>query len=93
PKFEGLNMTELDGFAQLNNVLVIGTTNFPETIDTALTRLGRLETLIKVELPSENDRLKILDIYTRSMLQNHLLDNDIDIEQILFGTHGLTGAH
>ncbi|CAF1269914.1 unnamed protein product [Didymodactylos carnosus] len=70
-------LTKLDGFAQLNNVLVI----------------GRLETLIKVELPTENDRLKIFDIYTKSMLQNHLLDNDIDIKQILFGKHGLTGAH
>ncbi|CAF1355319.1 unnamed protein product, partial [Didymodactylos carnosus] len=88
-------LTKSDGFAQLNNVLVIGTTNLPETIDTVLTRPGRLETLIKVELPTENDRLKIFDIYTKSMLQNHLLDNDIDIdiEQILFGTHGLTGAH
>ncbi|CAF1125994.1 unnamed protein product [Didymodactylos carnosus] len=86
-------LTKLDGFAQLNNVLVIGTTNLSETIDAALTRPGRPETLTKVELPTENDRLKIFDIYAKFMLQNHLLDNDIDIEQILFGTHGLTRAH
>lgn len=58
-------LTLLDGFED-SNVLVIGATNRPEMIDTALTRPGRLHTRIKIDvLRKAEDRSKLIDIFCR----------------------------
>lgn len=58
-------LTLLDGFED-SNVLVIGATNRPEMLDTALTRPGRLHTRIKVDvLRKAEDRAKLIDIFCR----------------------------
>ncbi|CAF1361858.1 unnamed protein product [Didymodactylos carnosus] len=86
-------LTKLDGYSELNNILVIGTTNLRESVDPALKRPGRLEVSIKVQLANRDDRTKIFDIYAKLMLQHHLLEQSIDIETIICDTHGLTGTH
>ncbi|CAF1549719.1 unnamed protein product [Didymodactylos carnosus] len=86
-------LTKIDGVSQLNNFLIIGTTNMKDSIEPALTRPGRLEQMIEIDLPDSEGRLKIYDIYTILMLQNGILDDDIEIDRIISETNGLTGAH
>jgi ATP-dependent 26S proteasome regulatory subunit len=50
----------MDGFSSQNNVLVIGSTNRLEMIDSSLLRAGRFDLKIKIPLPNSDDRFKIL---------------------------------
>jgi len=60
-------LTALDGFKQEHNVIVIGTTNRPQDIDLALRRPGRLDWEIHFGLPSEQDRVQILEVSSRKL--------------------------
>ena len=59
-------------------VIVIGATNRPNTIDAALRRFGRFDREIDIGVPDENGRLEIFNIHTRNMK----LHDDVDPEQI-----------
>ncbi|MBD2460077.1 AAA family ATPase [Oscillatoria sp. FACHB-1407] len=61
----GQLLTELDGLHECLNVLLIGATNRPETLDPALLRAGRLDLQIKVDLPDLNSRLAILQVHNQ----------------------------
>ena len=80
-------LTEMDGFAPKDNVIVLGATNRPEVLDPALLRPGRFDRRIAVQPPDKPGRVKILEIHTRSVP----LD-DVDLEQIAASTPGMTGA-
>ena len=56
----------MDGFSSQNNVLVIGSTNRLEMIDSSLLRAGRFDLKIKIPLPNSNDRFKILKYHLTS---------------------------
>lgn len=58
-------LTEMDGFHKDELVLVIGTTNFVESLDPALVRPGRFELSVEVPFPKEEDRRSILEIYRK----------------------------
>lgn len=58
-------LTELDGFRSNEMVFVVGTTNFPESLDPALLRPGRFEFRLHIPYPDPEDRLAILRIYDR----------------------------
>jgi cell division protease FtsH len=58
-------LTEMDGFRREELVLVVGTTNYVESLDPALLRPGRFELQIEVGYPDETDRRAILDVYRR----------------------------
>src|SRR3954454_22936303 len=81
-------LTEMDGFAPQDNVIVIGATNRSEVLDPALLRPGRFDRRIAVQPPDKPGRVKILRIHTRSVP----LDPGIDLEQIAASTPGMTGA-
>jgi transitional endoplasmic reticulum ATPase len=68
-------LTELDGVESLRNVVVIGATNRPDLIDTALLRPGRLERLVYVPPPDPDARTAILRASARSVP----LDSDVDL--------------
>ncbi|UIE37654.1 AAA family ATPase [Leptodesmis sichuanensis] len=59
----GQLLTELDGLQDCPNILLIGATNRPETLDPALLRAGRLDLQLKVDLPDEASRLAILEVH------------------------------
>lgn len=86
-------LSEIDGMVYLDNIFLIGTTNILEAIDPALLRPGRIETVIKIELPNETARSNIFDIYTKALIRNGVLNEDIDINNIIQRTTGMTGAH
>jgi transitional endoplasmic reticulum ATPase len=61
----GQLLTELDGLQDCADVLLIGATNRPETLDPALLRAGRLDVQLKVDLPDQASRLAILQVHNR----------------------------
>jgi cell division protease FtsH len=81
-------LTEMDGFAPQDNVIVLGATNRPEVLDPALLRPGRFDRRIAVQPPDKPGRVKILQIHTRSVP----LEAGVDLEQIAASTPGMTGA-
>ena len=60
-------LTLMDGLKKRANVVVIGATNRPNTIDAALRRFGRFDREIDIGCPDENGRLEIFRIHTRNM--------------------------
>ena len=62
-------LAEMDGLEDLNDVLVIGATNRPDMLDTALLRPGRFDRILLVNISEEEDRLKILQIKTSADAQ------------------------
>ncbi len=81
-------LTELDGLEELEDVVVIATTNRPELIDDALLRPGRLDRHIEVDDPDEDARREILDIHTR----DKPLGDDVDLDALAERTEGYVGA-
>src|SRR6056297_1617774 len=81
-------LTELDGLEELEDVVVIATTNRPDLIDPALVRPGRLDRHIHVPVPDEEARRKILDVHTR----DKPLADDVDLDELARKTDGYVGA-
>lgn len=81
-------LTLMDGMKKRSNVVVIGATNRPNSIDAALRRFGRFDREIDIGVPDENGRLEVFRIHTRNMK----LDEDVDPEAIAKNTHGFVGA-
>ena len=86
-------LTEIDGMFRLDNIFLIGTTNDIDSVDPALFRSGRIDTIIEVGVPDDQGRLQIFDIYTKPLLRNGILQADIDINYIISNSEGFTGAH
>ena len=78
----------LDGLESRGQIIVIGATNIPNTIDPALRRPGRFDREISIPIPDKNGRLEILGIHTRGMP----LAADIRLEKLAEITHGFVGA-
>ncbi|MCG2723941.1 AAA family ATPase [archaeon] len=81
-------LSEIDGFKPLGNVKVIGATNRLDILDPAVTRPGRLDRLIKVEIITIEERLEILKIHTRNMN----LGANVSLEKIAHMCDKLSGA-
>jgi cell division protease FtsH len=63
-------LTEMDGFRKDELIFVVGTTNFPESLDQALLRPGRFELHIEIPYPTDEDRKIILEIYRKKFSLN-----------------------
>eukprot|EP00405_Crypthecodinium_cohnii_P040677 CAMPEP_0206555238 /NCGR_PEP_ID=MMETSP0325_2-20121206/17663_1 /ASSEMBLY_ACC=CAM_ASM_000347 /TAXON_ID=2866 /ORGANISM="Crypthecodinium cohnii, Strain Seligo" /LENGTH=744 /DNA_ID=CAMNT_0054055477 /DNA_START=56 /DNA_END=2290 /DNA_ORIENTATION=+ len=81
-------LVELDGFEQNNGIVVICATNFPESLDKALTRPGRLDKQVVVPVPDLKGRLEILRLYADKLV----LDKNVNLETLARRTAGMTGA-
>lgn len=81
-------LTEIDGLEQLQNVIVIASTNRPDIIDPALLRPGRFDRLVYVKPPTYEGRRDILDLYFRDMP----LASDVDLEEIARNLDGFVGS-
>ncbi len=81
-------LTEMDGFEQDTNVIVIAATNRPDVLDKALLRPGRFDRRILVEKPDLEARIKILEVHAR----NKRLTDDVDLRKIAQQTVGMAGA-
>ncbi len=81
-------LTEMSGLEELNDVMVIGATNRPDMIDSALLRPGRFDNQLLVPSPDEEARLEIFKIHTKDMP----LGEGIDLEELAKLTEGYSGA-
>ncbi len=81
-------LSELDGLEELKGVVVVGATNRPDMIDSALLRPGRFDELIHVPVPDREARLKIFDVHTDEMS----LEPGINLEKLADLTDNFTGA-
>jgi transitional endoplasmic reticulum ATPase len=81
-------LAEMDGLENLNNVIVIGATNRPDMLDSALLRPGRFDKILLVDAPDEKSRENILKIHTKNMP----LAKNVDISEIAKNAAGYTGA-
>ena len=78
----------MDGLESRGQVIVIGATNIPNTLDPALRRPGRFDREISIPIPDRNGRFEILQIHTRGMP----LAEDVDLMRLSDITHGFVGA-
>jgi len=81
-------LTEMDGIVALKKVVVIGATNRPDILDTALLRPGRFDRIVYVPPPDKKARLEIFKVHTRKMP----LAEDVNLEVLAEKTEGYTGA-
>jgi transitional endoplasmic reticulum ATPase len=78
----------MDGLLTRGQVIVIGATNLPDSLDPALRRPGRFDREIAITAPDKDGRLEILQIHTRSMP----LAANVDIRRLSELTYGFVGA-
>ncbi|CAF0906938.1 unnamed protein product [Adineta ricciae] len=81
-------LTEMDGMGAKKNVFIIGATNRPDIIDSAILRPGRLDQLIYIPLPDEKSRFAIL----RAALRKSPIAKDVDLNTLSRVTNGFSGA-
>ena len=81
-------LTEMDGFDSSTGVIVIGATNRPDVLDSALLRPGRFDRRVAVQPPDRAGRQKILEVHTRGVL----VGPDVDLGLIAATTPGMVGA-
>ncbi|MFC1754400.1 CDC48 family AAA ATPase [Thermoproteota archaeon] len=81
-------LTEIDGIESLHNIVIIGATNRPDMLDTALLRPGRFDRIIQTKIPDEEAKLKIFQIHTKNMP----LADDIDLNALAKNAEGYVGA-
>jgi len=78
----------MDGLTERGNVIVLGATNRPDSLDPALRRPGRFDREVEISVPNADGRLEILLIHTRGMP----IDEGIDLKELSSDLHGYTGA-
>lgn len=81
-------LTLMDGLRPRAQVIVIGATNRPNSLDPALRRFGRFDRELDIGVPDELGRLEILRIHTKNMP----LSDDVDLERVGKDTHGFVGS-
>lgn len=81
-------LVDLDGFSQSSGVIFIAATNFPEMLDKALTRPGRFDKIVNVELPDVRGRTAILKHHMKKVETAA----DVNPQLLARGTSGFSGA-
>ena len=81
-------LTLMDGLKSRGQVVVIGATNRPDSLDAALRRPGRFDREIEIGVPDSDEREEILEIHTRNMP----IADDVNLNRLATTTHGFVGA-
>jgi len=81
-------LAEMDGIEDLSNVIVIGATNRPDMLDSALLRPGRFDRILLISSPDKKGREQIFKIHTKNMP----LAKDVKVQKIIDETDGYVGA-
>ncbi|MBP2624344.1 MAG: CDC48 family AAA ATPase [Nitrosopumilaceae archaeon] len=78
----------MDGLTDRGNVIVLGATNRPDSVDPALRRPGRFDREVEISVPNVDERLEILQIHTRGMP----IAENVNLKILSTELHGYTGA-
>jgi len=81
-------LTEMDGFGTNSGVIILAATNRADVLDNALTRAGRFDRQIYVDMPDINERKEIFDVHLKPL---KLVDN-MDVDFLARQTPGFSGA-
>jgi len=81
-------LTSMDGLENMEGVVVIGATNKPDMLDSALLRPGRFDRLLLTPAPDKKSRFEIFKIHTKEMP----LSKDVSLEELAEKTEGFSGA-
>jgi len=81
-------LTEMDGFGTNSGVIILAATNRADVLDSALTRAGRFDRQIYVDMPDLNERREIFAVHLKPLK----LEENIDIEFLAKQTPGFSGA-
>ena len=81
-------LTEMDGFEENTGVIILAATNRPESLDPALTRPGRFDRRVPVELPDLQGREAILRVHAKKIK----LGENVDFEKVARMASGASGA-
>lgn len=81
-------LVQMDGFDENNGIIVVGATNFMESLDMALLRPGRFDKHVTVPLPDIGGRKEILEMYAKKTS----ISKDVDLVVLARGTPGFSGA-
>ena len=81
-------LTEMDGFEENTGVIILAATNRPESLDPALTRPGRFDRRVPVELPDLKGREEILKVHAKKIK----LDSQVDFSKVARMASGASGA-
>lgn len=81
-------LTEMDGFEGNTGVIILAATNRPESLDPALTRPGRFDRRVPVELPDLKGREEILKVHAKKIR----VSSEVDFQQIARMASGASGA-
>jgi len=81
-------LAEMDGLEGLEDVTIIGATNRPDMLDSALLRPGRFDRIILVDVPDIESRKMIFKVHTKSVP----LGSDVNLDEIVKITEGFVGA-
>ena len=81
-------LTEMDGFESNNGVIILAATNRPESLDPALTRPGRFDRRVPVELPDLKGREAILQVHAKKIK----IAEDVDFNKVARMASGASGA-
>ncbi|MCQ2562451.1 MAG: ATP-dependent zinc metalloprotease FtsH [Alphaproteobacteria bacterium] len=81
-------LIEMDGFSNDTGIIVIGATNRPDMLDSALLRPGRFDRQVHIELPDLSGRRAILDLHAKK----YKLSDTVSLQDVARGTTGFSGA-
>jgi transitional endoplasmic reticulum ATPase len=81
-------LAEIDGLEELKDVVIIGATNRPDMLDSAILRPGRFDRVLLVDVPDKESRRKVLEVHTK----NTPMDKSVRIEELVKRTEGFVGA-
>ena len=78
----------MDGLTDRGNVIVLGATNRPDSVDPALRRPGRFDREMEISVPNADGRLEVMEIHTRGMP----IAKDVTLKDLSSELNGYTGA-
>ena len=78
----------MDGLTDRGNVIVLGATNRPDSVDPALRRPGRFDRKMEISVPNADGRLEVMEIHTRGMP----ISSDVNLKILSSELNGYTGA-
>jgi cell division protease FtsH len=81
-------LSEMDGFETTEGIVMMAATNRPDILDSALLRPGRFDRQIVVPLPTQTERLAILQVHCK----DKRIGPDVDLDVVARGTPGMSGA-
>ena len=81
-------LNQMDGFEQMDNVMVLAATNRAEDLDEALVRPGRFDRQFIVDYPDKKTRKELFEIYTKKSK----ISDDVDFDKLASRTYGYSSS-